>query len=341
MVKDGEKNVREIENEQENKTGENANNVVKGDQGGSVTVVDSTKSGKKKIVRRIIKQKIPKKKKDSMEEAVNKEEILPDQNDVGKKILDPNIACEKDESSANASAVKTFKRKKIVKVVSGENTPREDSSAAPQVKPVDEGESAENKAKCLPEGSSTAVVQDARVKTTVKKKIVRRVPKRKVTAADAKDGAPDAGSRKDDLKDETLDNTSLQISGPQNSGHTSHLSDGKLENNGSQQKESASQAPKKEDKLVEKKDHDTLSKTEPKTDEQKVSGNDSQAQPKEREHLKDDKQQKDGNGNDDSKYMKNKGLKEKQRSEEPPRRPGLILQTKGSRDSKVCPNSAS
>ncbi|CAB4264667.1 unnamed protein product [Prunus armeniaca] len=58
--------------------------------------------------------------------------------------------------------------------------------------------------------------------------------------------------------------------------------------------------------------------------------------------LKDDeKEKKDRDGKDESRSKSNKELKETRKSEEPPRHPGLILQTKWSKDSKLRSSSLS
>lgn len=335
-----EKNEKKVENKVELGCGETVNNMVKEDQGENVLAVDGVKSGKKKIVRRVIKQKVAKKKPDGEGETESNAENLPDQKVVGEKNVDPDIAGPTGGSSANNLVIKTFKRKKIGGV-SKETTPNEDASTTPVVKLVSEGVSGEDKPIFPLEGSSNGVAQDVRVKATVKKKVVRRVPKRKVTSTDQKNESNDTVSKIDDLKDENMgDNTSMQILGSQNSEDTSKLSDGNTENNIDKEKQSALEIIEKQDKLVDKK-ADQSSKTETETNEQKISGNNHRAQSTKRAYMKDDKEIKDQHGREDSKGLSDKELsekkekKEKFRSEEPPRRPGFIIHTTGSKDLKL------
>lgn len=332
-VDTGREKNEKVESKLEHGSGEAVNNTVKEDQGESVPTVDVVKSGKKKIVRRVIKQKIAKKKLDEAGETEGNAETLPDQKAVGEKNVDTDIAGQTDGSSANSSVIKTFKRKKFG-VLSQKTTPNEDASATPVVKPVSEGLPAEDKPICPPEGSSNGVAQDVRVKATVKKKIIRRVPKRKVTSTDKK---IDAGSKIDDLKDENMGDTSLQSLGSQNSEHSSKLNDENTENNtdkADEEKQSALETTENQDKLLDKNaDQTTKTETEP-----KISGNNLHAQPTKRAFINDDKEIKDRHGREDSKALSDKELsekREKNRIEDPPRRPGFILHTTGSKDLKV------
>lgn len=329
-----EKNEKKVENILEHGSGEAVNNPVKEDQGESVLTVDGVKSGKKKIVRRVIKQKVAKKKPDVAGETESNAETLPDQKDVGEKNVDMDIAGQTDGSSANNSVIKTFKRKKFG-LLSNKTTPNEDASETTVIKPVSEDVPAEDKP--MLEESSNGVVQDVRVKAIVKKKVIRRVPKRKVTSTENKN---DAGSKIDDLKDENMGDTSLQHLGSQNSEHASKLTDGNTENNTDKEKQSALDTLEKQDKLLDKK-ADQISKKETETNDQKVSGNNHHAQPSKRANMNDDKEIKDQHGREDSKGLSDKELsekKEKKRIEDPPRRPGFILHTTGSKDLKVGKN---
>lgn len=303
---DREKNEKEVENILEHGSGEAVNNTVKEDQGESVLTVDGVKSGKKKIVRRVIKQKVAKKKPDVAGETESNAETLPDQKDVEEKNVDMDIAGQTDGSSANSSVIKTFKRKKFG-LLSNKTTPNEDASETTVIKPVSEDVPAED-------------VQDARVKAIVKKKVIRRVPKRKVTSTENKN---DAGSKIDDLKDENMGDTSLQHLGSQNSEHASKLTDGNTENNTDKEKQSALDTLEKQDKLLDKK-ADQISKKETETNDQKVSG-----------EIKDQHVREDSKGLSDKEFSEKK---EKKRIEDPPRRPGFILHTTGSKDLKVGKN---
>lgn len=62
---------------------------------------------------------------------------------------------------------------------------------------------------------------------------------------------------------------------------------------------------------------------------------------REREKLKDEKERKDRDGKDETRSKSNRELKEKKKADEPPRHPGLLIQTKGSKNSKLCSLSLS
>ena len=79
-----------------------------------------------------------------------------------------------------------------------------------------------------------------------------------------------------------------------------------------------------------------VSKVETDADKKKVPQNDAKkGKLKDGDKSKDEKVRKENDGKDDSRSKSNKDLKEKRKPEEPPRHPGLILQTKWSKESKV------
>nr|XP_027085808.1 protein SHORT ROOT IN SALT MEDIUM 1-like isoform X2 [Coffea arabica] len=313
--------------------------LMKGDKQESMQTVDTIVPGKKKIVRKVVKQKVA--KKDNLETADKQADLLGGK-DSGEKPADPEVPGQQDSSSANVSEIKTFKRKKIIKkVVVGKAAERVDGQLMPegiQRKSLNELECAEDKASFKPDGGNTMVAQCAGAKTAVKKKIIRRVPKKKASAKDGNNDATDAGTKKGNVKDEKLiqDNNEDQIKEAQTSGINSKQStDMNIGNYISSTIETeAVNAEKQEKKIEMRADQEDVSESKTEIDKQKIPEGDDHAKAKEREHLKDEKERRGRDEKDDSNKLK-KELKEKRSSDEAPRHPGLIIQTKGSKDLKL------
>ncbi|KAL3522783.1 hypothetical protein ACH5RR_015617 [Cinchona calisaya] len=317
-------------------TGAAGNDLVKEDQQENIQMLGSKVSGKKKIVRKIVRQKVAK-KKDGVETA-NKQDDSVDEKAGGETNINPEIPAQQDGSSDNVAAIKTFKRKKVVKkAVIGKATEKEQTNVVLEEKSLSKSEYTEDKVKCKSDGSGTVVVHDAGAKKAVKKKVIKRVPKRKAIAVDTNNNATDAGTKKDNLKvDKSFqDNNELQVKDAQNSVNDSKQSTNRrAQKNISPKRESKTANAEKQDKKIEK----TADKE---NDKQMISHHDDHAIPKEREHLKDEKERKGRVEEDDSWGKSEKELKEKKRSDKPPQHPGLILKTKGSKDSKLQSSSLS
>ncbi|KAI3665841.1 hypothetical protein L6452_44476 [Arctium lappa] len=145
-----------------------------------VAPVQTTGSGKKKVIRKVVKKKVVEKDK-AGKAAEQSDPLVPKK--MGETTTNTEAAGRDEESSGNPSAVKTFTRKKVTKKVPvAKVVKKEDEGTQAEVIPVKEQESSENKPKNADAGSASG-------KTTVKKKIIKRVTKRKVVAkvANSKD----------------------------------------------------------------------------------------------------------------------------------------------------------
>ncbi|KAL7180807.1 hypothetical protein ACSBR1_039797 [Camellia fascicularis] len=342
--------------------GNNVENKELGEDAAAKTAV-SGKLGKRKVVKRVIRQKVAAKKdgsdnltkqNDGLDDQTKQNENLEVKN-VGEKSANPEITGQPDESSANASRVKTFTRKKVVKkvpVVKAVLKKNEGMDA--EMKTDKEPDCSEDKPEVKSDSSNAAVVQDAAVKTT-KKKVVKRVPKRKVTGVEANEGVSD--SKKDDDKDGKKvgqAGNDAKILGDQTAAADSHVDDAKLEKkatrkmpesvtpvkqddvgNSSKTGSKADKEDKTKEKRVDEKSG-SVSKVNNETGKQKPKDNHISKREKSKEIEKSkDEEKKNKEGKDESKSKSNKDVKEKKQPEEPPRHPGLFLQTKASRGFKL------
>lgn len=311
---------------------------VKTDTGGDTSDQKAVvaKTGKKKIIKRIVKRKVAAKKQITEDPA--KQNVVPDKEDAGDKSITSEVDGQKDGLPSDPPAIKTFIRKKIVKKPAGPALEK-DEGTTPEVKTANESEGAEDNAKVKLEAGSSGVVAGTGTKTTVKRKIVKRVPKKKVVTSDsnikvAEDDAkkviqpePDkveqVGKADENQKNEiiTKDNSSPKID-PQ------------------------TDASEKQPQHAEKKGESKAlsgSTVEATSIHQKVSESDNAKKSNGKQEPKDGKERTDNilkNGSDGkaSKVVKEKrktGEPEKRKMDEPPRHPGVILQTKGSKESKV------
>lgn len=327
-------------------TGEQKKTVEKKEQGESAGAQTSGSgtSGKKKIIKKIVKQKVVDKAADVSD---SKQKDKLGEQDNGEKNANSEIPGLQDASSVPLTGVKTFVRKKVIKKV--------------PVRKTVQNEDTEDKPKDNSDPSGAAVVQSTGVKTTVKKKIIKRVAKRKVASLKSSDGVADTKKEVDGdgekvvLAVDETENVERQATDAENQDSEVKRSEKKTVPNTN----SKALTPEKQDDVVDssnaeiktdkddKKDEKRTGeksgsgiKAEIEADKQKASQNDNQSgkrgKSKEGEKSKDEKEKKDNVGKDESRSKSNKELKDKRKSEEPPRHPGLILQTKWSKASKVC-----
>lgn len=289
----------------------------------------SVKSGKKKIVRRVVKQKgVGKlasdgttKQPDNVGEKANNEGAKENPETLGE-----------EESSADPAAVKTFKRKRLVKkVLVAKAAQNEDNNIGTKVKVEKETGCSEDKA----EPSSGAAVQDTNVKTVVKKKIIKKVAKRKVADTEQNKGVD--GDEKTVVGDET-ESTKKKTAVVEKPASELLESGNKVV---SKTKGSKTQVSDKQNIVVNSTKADTKDLKEDKKDEKRTgdkSGSVTKVErnkSKDAEKSKDEKDKKERDGKDESRVKSSKEVKETRKLEEPPRHPGLILQTKWSKESKV------
>lgn len=283
----------------------------------------SVKSGKKKIVRRVVKQKgVGKlasdgttKQPDNVGEKANNEGAKENPETLGE-----------EESSADPAAVKTFKRKRLVKkVLVAKAAQNEDNNIGTKVKVEKETGCSEDKA----EPSSGAAVQDTNVKTVVKKKIIKKVAKRKVADTEQNKGVD--GDEKTVVGDET-ESTKKKTAVVEKPASELLESGNKVV---SKTKGSKTQVSDKQNDVVNSTKADTKDLKEDKKDEKRTGDKSGSVTKVERNKSKDERDKKERDGKDESRVKSSKEVKETRKLEEPPRHPGLILQTKWSKESKV------
>lgn len=329
VSQEGKEKDKPVENRDVVGSTEEEKNVVNKDQGGSSSAQNAAgaKPGKKKIIKRIVKKKIANKKDGGMEGATKQNDVL-DKEDAGGENIISEVDGQKDGLSSNPPAIKTFIRKKIVRKPV-HSVLEKDECTTPEVKTAKEPESAEDKTKVKLEAAN--LVEESGTKTTVKKKVVKRVPKRKAVSSDANSKAAE-----DDMK---AGEKIIQLE--QIKGKSDEAADDNQKNEiVSKDNNSPKIIPQieKHDKREEKKgDNKELSGsvTETVSINRKVSQTDNVTKSNEKQELKDEKERKNNIEKNESKSKASKVVKEKRKSDEPPRHPGLFLQTKGSKDSKV------
>lgn len=307
-----------------------AQNVEKPDQGevaGGTPKSGTVKSGKKKIIKKIVKQKA----KTVGDAASTKNDQLDEKVD-GEKASD----IPSDPPSNESAGVKTVAKKKIIKRV-GKNAQNEKNKDV-LPKGDNEMDCSEDKSKDNSDLNATAG-QDTVVKTTVKKKVIKRVPKKKVTAGVSSEEVPKKGEDGDGPEKKVAADETLNVEKP--------ITGDKQENKVPKSKSTSPTLLKRRDsvnlktaeKEHKKNDNETGKEISPVTnsiDKQKVVEKDSNNG--KREKSRDGEQSKGEKvkvSKDVSRSKPNKELKEKRKSEEPPQHPGLILQTKWGKDSKV------
>ncbi|KAL6579509.1 hypothetical protein OROMI_009725 [Orobanche minor] len=316
---EGKEKDKAVENKDVVVSTEEKKNVPEKFQEGKIdaqTVV-APKTGKKKIIKRIVKRKVAK-KKDAAENAKEKNDEVEKVAADGNNIIS-EVDRQQHGSSSNPPAVKTFVRKRLVKKPV-DAAAEKDESPIVEVKADKASESAGDTEKVNPKDSN-AVVQECSNKTTVKKKVVKRVPKRKASSAAGKMANDElkgekvihTGDIKEEKNEEAVEKQIIEVS-------SKSLSSVKTK----QRKKEETEADKKE---IPGSAMDTDSTN------QKVSQNVGRAKSKEKKELKDEKERKD-RVEKDSKSKTNKTTKER-KSDEPPKHPGLILQTKGTKASKI------
>ena len=335
----GDENNKIVEKKDGAEAGEEIKNVEKKepDESAVAQTSGSVKPGKKKIIKKIVKQKVVDKTAGS---SASKQIDKLDEKDNGQKNANLEIPDQQDKSVTPA---KTFVRKKVVKKVSAGKTAQ--------------NEGAEDKPKDNSDPSSAAVVEGTSVKTTVKKKIIKRIAKKKVSVLESSDGVP--GTKKDADWDEIkvvqpeheTKNTERQAADAENlvsevkrsEKKTVPKTDSKTvatkkqgDGDSSKTEIKADKDDKEEDERKTGEKSGMVSKVETDADKKKVPQNDAKkGKLKDGDKSKDEKVRKENDGKDDSRSKSNKDLKEKRKPEEPPRHPGLILQTKWSKESKV------
>ncbi|RVW84135.1 hypothetical protein CK203_053562 [Vitis vinifera] len=295
---------------------EDGKTIEKKESGGTAGSQTSgnAKSGKKKIVKKVVKQKVADKKAGT-ENTENEENDKLDDKDVGEKNAKLETKSQQQEPSADPG-VKTFTRKKVgKKVTEGKTT--QDESVQPEVKIENEAQCSEDKSEIKSDPSIAASVQGTVQQGTETKDVSEQTveagnpvcePKILEKKMTPKTKSKTATFSKQDEK--TGSGTKVEI------------------------KSKTANFSKQDEKII------SGTKVEIEAEKQKVPQKDSQNgnrdKSKDQEKLKDEKEKKEKDGKYDSRGNKpDKEAKEKKNLEEPPRHPGLLLQTKWSKDSKL------
>lgn len=201
------------------------------------------------------------------------------------------------------------------------------------------------------DSGNAAGLQDASKKSTVKKKIIKRVPKRKASALGTSGGATESAKDidKDGAKLTPAENDT-KTTGDQTADASNQGKEVETENKAlpkrnlkkaSEKQDNMGSSGKKASKAVEgkMKEHTAISIKEVGNDEQTVNEKDGHVgrneKSSERDKSKVEKERKDKDGKDETRNKSNRDVKEKKKPEEPPRHPGLFLCTKGSKNMKV------
>ncbi|KAK7407389.1 hypothetical protein VNO78_09269 [Psophocarpus tetragonolobus] len=251
----------------------------------------------------------------------------------------------------NDPTVKTTKKKKIIKRVPKKKVVGEVAQSLVSKPKKDEG----NQGQDGTQGSGKQTVEANTVATEAKKP-GKVVPKKKVKALTSKKQDETTDSNKTETmekKDEenavavqAQDDTQITVKQTANADSTVTTEvkkTGKVvpkkqsKASTSEKLDNAADSSKTEVKSVkdEKEERGTGEKSGgPKADKQKASLKD-KGKVKDGDKSKDEKLTKERDGKDESKSKSSKEVKDKRKSDEPPRHPGFILQTKWTKDSKI------
>ncbi|KAF9623704.1 hypothetical protein IFM89_003849 [Coptis chinensis] len=303
-------------------------------------VTEAQKPGKRKIMKKVLKQKVVDKKSGG-EDSVSKDN-KQDKTDAGEKQGQAESNVQQTEASVEPPSAKTFVRKKIVKKVPAGKSAKKASNAVQSEDIQTEGkpEDQEDKVKDKSD-TTTAVIPEGGMKTTTKKKVIKRVPKKKVTDIESK------GEQADSKNSLVKDGNGCEIEKTkEQSGDTgTPVLDVK--------KTAKKESPGTESKVmkVEKQDDGTNksggtkdvkgkgadgkkdSETKLETEAAKGKGSNKDSHDGKKERTNDEKDNKDKK--DESKYRSSKDARDKGKSDELPHHPGFILQTKRTKESKI------
>ncbi|KAL9269418.1 SHORT ROOT IN SALT MEDIUM 1-like protein [Drosera capensis] len=291
---------------------ENVKKTVEGDTVNPETV----KTGKKKIVKRIIRHKVPVKK--GMVEAEKIDKM--DKDAIPVNVTSENAA--QKDISAEPAGVKTFVRKKVVNTVSQ----AEPATDQPQ----------DDKQQISAQDKSQVKLGTVGVKRTIKRTIIRRVRRKKTSGA----GANSTTTTYDDGDGKVLDagNGTENVDGDKMDEDVKTGEVPKMEKDLVSQalsamgNESSSKTVNKADKVAKREGtNEKKAEASKGTKPQKGNGEDTKEKRKERETSRDGKEENDKGLKDGP---KSKSSSERKKPEEPPR-PGVILQTKAGTDSKA------
>lgn len=324
---DGADNVEEVKTVDKKAQGEPATPKTTG----------TVKTVKKKIIKKVVKQKVANKTNGT----ANKQLDKSNEKDNADKMIS-NVPVQDEKSSVNLSGDNA----------SAKTASTEDASVGKTDGVEVKDKKGTNNSDDKPQDKSDATVttvNDSGVKTTKKKKIIKRVPKKKVTAGVSKAEVSDQQNEGNVVAPQVqadTQSTPKQTTDADNSVAEVNKSEktvpklkSKPATSGKQDKVVPNKAGTKSDVDDKKVDKASGEKSGAEIDKQKASEKDThngKGKLKDGDKSKDVKVTKERGGKDESKTKSSKEVKEKRKSDEPPRHSGFILQTKGSKESKVC-----
>lgn len=301
-----------------------------------VQTTGTVKTGKKKIIKKVVRQKVVGK---STNDSTTKQ---PESLGEGGTKGNSETPGQEEEPSADPAAVKTFVRKKVIKKVPVVKAAQNEDNTGPKVKVEKDTGCSEEKADPPSGGTNTSG------KTIVKKKVIKRVPKRKVTGVELNEGVAKSkkdgdGDEKNVAGDDSMGKQTADVEKPVSDAvetekkvaskpkaSKTQVSDKQIDAANSAKADAKDVKEERKDEKAAGEKSGSVTKVETETDAQKAP----KKKLKDAEKSKEEKEKKDRDGKDDSKSKSNKELKER-KPEETPRHPGFILQTKWSKDSKV------
>ncbi|XP_068641295.1 protein SHORT ROOT IN SALT MEDIUM 1-like [Aristolochia californica] len=349
MVKDGNKDVEHNADTQQKDKGLNASEIHSETNGEGVNSVAATlKPVRKKIIRKV-KVKVGEKKSNADDNSPMVQESKPLDERNGESIDKTESQTGKPESqdgsAAEAADVKTFVRKRIVRKVRGkavqkiEKVTENDANVQKEADPQ-EGKTEDTK---QTEVSSSAPGQDPGVKAPGKKKIIRRVVAKKKTSesevsvvnSDKKEDGEKGNNEKTDKQVLEVKNSGMDLMA-QNEGSKS----GEMHAAGAKTTVSEKELKDLKGKAevgiadIESKSEKGDADTKMDVDVQKSDKELKDSHNDKKEKAKDQKERKMKESRDESKRKLSGEPKEKIKHEEP-QHPGLFLQTKWTKDSKL------
>ncbi|KAG9159239.1 hypothetical protein Leryth_020928 [Lithospermum erythrorhizon] len=301
-----------------------------GEGTGSKTA-QTTNMVKKKIIKKVVKQKVVD-KKDGVENST-RQGVVGFEKGTNEQTAPAEVTQKQDGPSSGRPSVKTLVRKKIVKKVPVRKISKEGGDTLLAVTVVKELEPPKDVS-----SGSAPLGQESGVKTTTKRKIIKRVPKKKVSPTDANNVVADVSIIENmEVNSAQADKEQSQTSGLQNLGKLEQKnSDSKVENDVNtklEPNEVISEKVQLEDKKMTDEKVGSAPKVATETGEENRSSKDL-ATSKDGDLVK-EKERSPHDRKDESQAKKIKDVKDQKMREEPPRHPGLLLQTKGTKDSKL------
>jgi hypothetical protein len=251
---------------------------------------------------------------------ISADQVIEDKKPTKKKVIKKVMKVIRKKTTAGASADKLSQEGKNV----AEATASETAEVPSQQKSGDAGK----------EQEVPGTNQQPEAKKTGKRKIIRRIVKRKVSASGSELAAPtvpaETGKQEAQVQLEKNVESSADVGISKTEvekglkAPAEDISNEKKEEKTKEQEHTLSEQQSRNEDTVGQKE--IMDQKDTKKDVKNV----------EKEHTKDGKEKKNRDLKIDLKQKPLNDTKEKKRSDEPPKNPGFILQAKRSKESKVC-----